>query len=310
MSRTGFSLTKALDKLGIHKPRFYEWKRRLNQPNHHNATIPKSTWLMPEEKTAIIEYFKKNPLNGCKRLSYMMTDEDIAYVSPSSVQRVLKEQGLIDQKDKSPSSLKGTGFKQPNNPHEHWHIDISYINAGGTFYYLYSILDGYSRFIVDWELKASMKEPDIEMLIQKAIEKTGTSKTRVISDNGPQFKAKDFKSFIKLSGMEHVFTSPYYPQSNGKIERWHKELKKSKIRPCSPSSFEEAKAMIGDFIEEYNYKRLHGAIGYVTPYDKLLNIDEQLQKERKTKHENIRTVREKYWEKSKSFPNEQNHLAS
>ena len=125
--------------------------------------------------------------------------------------------------------------------HEHWHIDVSYINISGTFYYLCSVLDGYSRFIVHWELRESMTEAEIEIMLQRAREKYPEAKPRIISDNGPQFLAKDFKEFIRIAGMTHVRTSPYYPQSNGKLERWHKSLKSECIRPGTPLSQEDAR---------------------------------------------------------------------
>jgi putative transposase len=115
--------------------------------------------------------------------------------------------------------------------HEHWHIDISYLNIKGTFYYLCSVLDGCRRYIVHHEIRKSMTESDVEMVMQMAKEKYPDARPRIKSDNRPQFIAKDFKEFIRLSGMTHVRTSPYYPQSNGKLERWHKTLKGECIRP-------------------------------------------------------------------------------
>jgi transposase InsO family protein len=117
----------------------------------------------------------------------------------------------------SKPSKKSAGFEQPLAAHQHWHIDVSYINISGTFYYLCSILDGYSRYIVNWDLRESMTEADIEIILERAKELHPEVKPRIISDNGPQFIAKDFKEFIWVSGMTHVRTSPYYAQSNGKI---------------------------------------------------------------------------------------------
>lgn len=158
---------------------------------------------------------------------------------------------------------------QPLAAHAHWHIDVSYLNLCSTFYYLCSILDGYSRSIVHWEIKEQMKEMDIELIVQRGRERYPQAQPRLISDNGPQFIAKDFKQFIRISGMDHVRTSPFYPQSNGKIERWHKSLKMEAIRPKTPLSLEQARRVVNDFVEHYNHVRLHSAIGYITPEDKL-----------------------------------------
>ncbi len=114
-----------------------------------------------------------------------------------------------------------------------------------------------------------MKEREVELVLQKAKEKYPTAKPRLISDNGPQFIARDFKQFGRISGMDHLRTSPYYPQSNGKIERWHGSLKAEAVRPKTPLSLEDARRVVGNFVEEYNTTRLHSAIGYVTPHDRL-----------------------------------------
>ena len=205
----------------------------------------------------------------------MMLDADIVAVSPSSVYRVLKAAGRIDPFSGKPSS-KGTGFQHPLKAHDHWHVDISYLNISGTFYYLASVLDGYSRSIVHFEIHESMTEPQIEILLQRAREKFPDAKPRVISDNGPQFIARDFKQFIRISGMTHVKTSPYYPQSNGKLERYHKTLKTECIRPQTPLSLDDARRIVDDYVKHYNTVRLHSAVGYVTPADKLAGREEEI----------------------------------
>jgi transposase InsO family protein len=165
-------------------------------------------------------------------------------------------------------------------PHQHWHTDISYLNICGTFYSLCSVLDGCSRATLHWEIRASMTEPEVERVLQKAKEQYPTATPRLISDNGPQFIARDFKQFVRLSGMDHVRTSPYYPQSNGKIERWHGSLKAEAVRPKTPLSLEDARRVVGNFVDEYNTTRLHSAIGYVTPHDRLEGRHTQIWEER------------------------------
>jgi len=197
-----------------------------------------------------------------------MMDADIVAASPATVYRVLAEAGRFERWNRTPSG-KGKGFQQPLSAHEHWHVDISYVNVCGTFYYLISVLDGASRYLVHWELRESMTEADVEITLQRAKETFPEATPRIITDNGPQFIAKDFKEFIRVSGMTHVRTSPYYPQSNGKIERWHQTLKSDCIRPHVPLSVEEARQLVERFVDEYNHARLHSSIGYITPADKL-----------------------------------------
>lgn len=220
----------------------------------------------------------------------MMLDADVVAVSPSTVYRVLRRAGLLDRWNRKPSS-KGKGFKQPLKPHKHWHIDIAYINVSGTFYYLCSVLDGYSRAIVHWEIRESMCEADVEIVLQRARERYPDARPRVISDNGPQFIARDFKVFIRIAGMTHVRTAPYYPQSNGKLERYHKTLKTEVIRPKAPGSLEEARRVVGEFVEHYNNVRLHSAIGYITPNDMLAGRQQEIWNGRDQKLEAARESR-------------------
>ena len=222
----------------------------------------------------------------------MMLDADIVAVSPSSVYRVLRDAGLMDRRNTKPS-LKGKGFQQPLRPHEHWHVDVSYINVAGTFLYLCSLLDGCSRYIVHWEIREQMTEADIETIIQRARERHPDARPRIISDNGPQFIAKDFKEFIRICGMTHVRTSPYYPQSNGKIERWHRSLKSECVRPGTPLSLDDARRLVEGYVRRYNEVRLHSAIGYVTPATKLAGNEATVFAERDRKLEAARERREK-----------------
>ncbi len=278
--------------LGISSSKFYDWKNRYGKVNEHNAWIPRDHWLEESEKQAILDFESRFPLEGYRRLTFMMLDADVVAASPSSVYRVLKKAGRIDAFNGAPSR-KGTGFCQPLVPHQHWHVDISYINISGTFYYLASLLDGASRSIVHWEIHQSMTEPQIERLLQKAREIFPDAKPRIISDNGPQFIARDFKQFIKICGMTHVRTSPYYPQSNGKLERYHKTLKTECIRPGTPLSLDDARRLVGNYVHHYNNIRLHSAIGYVTPADKLAGRDKEIFQQRDTKLAQAREQRRK-----------------
>jgi putative transposase len=289
--KTGFGAGRFIDWLGIRASKFYDWRDRYGKVNEHNGWVPRDFWLEQWEKQAIVDFHLKNPLEGYRRLTFMMLDQDVVAVSPSSVWRVLGQAGLLS-KWKGNVSKKGTGFEQPLQAHGHWHIDISYINISGTFYYLCSVLDGYSRFIVHWGLREAMTEPDIEIILERAKEQYPNARPRIISDNGPQFMARDFKEFIRISGMTHVRTSPCYPQSNGKLERWHKSLKSECIRPGTPLSPEDARRLIQYYVEHYNQVRLHSAIGFVTPADMLAGRQAAIHAARDRKLEAARAQRQ------------------
>jgi len=278
--------------LGLSPGKFYAWKKRYGKVNEHNGWVPRDHWLLDWEKEAIAAFYSQHPLAGCRRLAFMMLDADVVAVSPSSVWRTLRARGLRQPWNRK-ASKKGTGFLQPLKPHEHWHIDVSYLNICGTFYYLCSVLDGFSRAIAHWEIRESMTEAEVEVILLRAREKYPEAAPRVISDNGPQFLARDFKEFIRINGMTHVKTAPYYPQSNGKIERWHQSLKTECIRPKTPLDLDDATRLVSDYVNEYNTVRLHSAIGYVTPQDMLDGRQKEIHDARDQKLEAAREERRK-----------------
>lgn len=289
-NKTEIPLKCFISWLSVARSKFYSWTERYGKVNEHNAPIPRDFWLESWERDAIVKFALDNPLEGYRRLTFMMLDQDIVAISPTSTWRVLSKAGLL-QKWNPKKSLKGTGFVQPLKPHEHWHVDVSYINICGTFYYLCSLLDGCSRYIVHWEIREHMTETDVEIILQRAKEKFPDAHPRIISDNGPQFIARDFKEFIRISGMTHVKTSPFYPQSNGKLERFHGTIKEECIRPGVPLSLDDARRMVQEYITHYNETRLHSAIGYVAPLDKLEGRDIEIFKERDRKLEAARESR-------------------
>jgi transposase InsO family protein len=277
--------------LAVGMSKFHSWKARYGKVNEHNGQIPRDYWLEAWERIAILDYHDRHPLEGYRRLTFMMLDDDVVAVSPSTTYRVLKAAGRLDR-HRWPPSKKGTGFVQPDGPHRHWHTDISYVNLGGTFYFLITVLDGYSRYVVHWEIRQSSKEIDVEMVLQRALEKCPDAKPRVVSDNGPQFVANDFKSFIRLQGLTHVRTAPYYPQSNGKLERWHASVKNECVRPSCPETIEVARHKVAQYVQHYNHVRLHSAIGYVTPADQLNGLSAEIHAERDRKLEEARIRRQ------------------
>ena len=288
--RTELPAKTLVNWIGIGGSKFHNWKDRYGKLNEHNAWVPRDWWLEEWEKQAILDFQRAFPLEGYRRMTFMMLDRDVVAASPTSVYRVLKAGGRIGPFAGKPSQ-KGKGFTQPLQPHEHWHIDVTHINIHGTFYSLCSIIDGYSRFIVHWEIRERMTEREVEIIVQRGREKFPGAHPRMISDNGPQFIAKDFKEFIRLCGMTHVKTSFYYPQSNGKKERWYQTLKRECIRPGTPLSLEDARRIVALYVEHYNHVRLHSALGYITPADKLAGREKEIFPARDRKLEEARARR-------------------
>lgn len=231
LQRSEVTLKKLLRMIGINKSKYFHWKRRMGKENQPNFNLPKSNWLLAWEREAVISYAKSHYAeknyylrDGYRRLTYRMLDENIAAMSPSSVYHILKAEGLLNKWNTQKTNKKGNGFQQPTHRHEHWHIDIKYINFRGSFLFLISVLDGYSRYIVHHEVRTHMAEYDVQLTLLRAKEKFPDAAPRIISDNGGQFIARDFNQFIHFLELDHIRTSVAYPQSNGKIEVFHKSI--------------------------------------------------------------------------------------
>lgn len=272
-----------ISRIGIPMSKYYEWRKRYNQSNNHNGNSPRYWWILDGEKEAIVDYCRQRVNEGYRRLTYIMIDEDIAAVSPSSVYRILKDKGLLQDWNKGKASSKGNGFIQPKAPHDHWHMDIAYVNVMGSFMFLISVLDGYSRMILHHELRTTMTEYDVQITLQRALEKYPGVYPRLISDNGKQFIAKNFREYLRECGLKQVRTSVYYPQSNGKIERFHGTIKSEAIRKQSYLSIEDARRQIDQYVQYYNEERLHSALYYLTPKEVIEGKMDQRLAERQQK---------------------------
>ena len=230
--RTEISAQQLLGWASIPVPTFTGWRKNYGRAYEHNGWIPRDNWLTDDEKQAIIKFHYEHPLEGYRRLTWMMMDANVVACSPGTVYNVLRQADVLRPRGRE--SRKGKGFVQPLTAHEHWHIDVAYINIAGTFVFMATVIDGFSRLVVAWDIAPQMGEKEIEILLQQGRERFPGARPRIISDNGPQFIANDFKHFVKISGMTHVRTSPFYPQSNGKIERYHRTIKSQCIRPSTP----------------------------------------------------------------------------
>ena len=209
VEKTGASSGRMIGWLETSPSKYYDRRQRYGEENRHNAPVPRRYWLAGLEKDAIPAYHAGHQEEGYRRLTYMMLDADVVAVSPSSVYRVLKLANVLRKWGKT-ETKKGQGFHQPQAAHQHWNIDIAYINICGTFYYLCTLLDGYSRYVVHWEIRVSMKEANVEVILPRAcaraLARFPQARPRIISDNGPQFIAKSFKEYIRICGMTHVRT--------------------------------------------------------------------------------------------------------
>ena len=292
--QTGLPVRQLLAWADLSPGKFYDWQKRIDYPNRHNGFIPKVHWLLPWEKVAIIDYARTHELEGYRRLTYAMIDADVVYASPSSVYRVLRDAGLL-AKFIAVENRKGTGYVQPTAPHQEWHTDLTYVNVCGTFMFLITILDGFSRYIVHHDLRVNMERWDVIWIVQQAHEKFPEVKPRVISDRGGPYLAREFKEFLRQAGLKQTLISARYPESNGKMERFYKTIKGECIRRSSFLSISDARRIIAEFIALYNDKRLHSALDYIAPLNVLNGKREEIKKMRYEKLALARAKRSEYY---------------
>lgn len=269
--RAGFPLERSLLQIGLARSTYYDWKRDGGKQERPPATTPKGHQITPQERAAMEDFARTHPEEGYRRLSAMMIDAGVAAVRPSTVYLILQEAGLIGRWKQPGGTPHKKGFTQPERPHEQWHSDIAYLNILGTQYFLISVLDGFSRAILYHDVRTNMETRDVEIVIQHALDQlpAGVPPPRIISDNGSQYISYQFKAFLRDTGCAHSRARVRHPQSNGKIERFHKTIKGECTRRTSFTDLDDARQVIRNYVEHYNTKRLHSAINLLTPADAL-----------------------------------------
>jgi transposase InsO family protein len=229
--------------------------------------------LKPGEEAKILATARASPELSCRQLALQMVDDERWYVSESTVFRILKREGLIKPAEVIGFKAGKEYHRKTERPNELWATDCSHIKVfDWGWYYLVTVMDDYSRFILAWELKADMAAGSLIDVVQKAVDVTGMTdipvedRTVLLSDNGAGYLSRQFGEYLRLVGVRHIVASPYHPQTNGKIERYHRSLKGeiNQLPYDMPSELEKA---IADFIDYYNYRRYHEGLGDITPYD-------------------------------------------
>ena len=276
LSDSGLPRRKALEHLGFPKSTYYRWLRRQAegrlQDNKGGSSIPWNK-LRPEEEVTILSRARVSPELSCRQLALQLTDSDGWYVSESTVFRILKREGLIKPAEVIGFKAGKEYHRKTKRPNELWATDCSHIKVfDWGWYYLVTVMDDYSRFILAWELKSNMAAGSLIDVAQKAVDATGMTnipmedRTVLLSDNGAGYVSRQFGEYLRLVGVRHIVASPYHPQTNGKIERYHRSLKGeiNQLPYDMPSDLEKA---IATFINYYNYRRYHEGLGDVTPYD-------------------------------------------
>jgi len=276
VAKSGLPRRRALTQLGLPKSTYYRWLRRQAegrlQDRKGGSPIPWNR-LRPEEEAKVLAQARASPELSARQLALKIVDGEGLYVSESTVFRILKREGLI-----KPAEV--VGFKagkeyqrKTQRPNELWATDCAHFKiVDWGWYYLVTVMDDYSRFILAWELKSDMAAGSLIDVVQQAVDLTGMSdvpvedRTVLLSDNGPGYLSRQFGEYLRLVRIRHILASPCHPQTNGKIERYHRTIKGDiNLIPYEmPGELTEA---IKAFIEYYNYRRYHEGLGDVTPYD-------------------------------------------
>ena len=288
--RTGWSLARILKRLGLRRTRYHEWRRRVEGARLQDFAPVGVAYaaVLPEEKEAVLAYALEHPKEGYRRLAWQMVDEDVAHVSPSSVYRILSDADLLYRWKRSRRS--GEAPPKPTRPNERWHTDLMYLRIGDAWYLLVTVLDAYSRYVVHWELLTSMRAADVRRVIQQALEKTG-AKPQIVSDNGSQFTAAEFKQLVRMFELEHIRIRTYHPESNGVLERFHRSTREE-LAEEDLGHLGRARERIGRWVEHYNEERLHAGIDYLPPAEYYRGDPPVRLEERKKKLAQARANRE------------------
>lgn len=289
--RSDVALNWVIGHLGLPRNTYYRWRHLEARGDLEDAhTRPNNPdAILPWEIDATVEYALENPKEGYMRLAYMMMDDDVVYISPSSVYRILSERDLLSRFKKSTKSSGKYTFK-PEAPHQQWHTDIMYLWVNGRWYFFIGFIDAYSRYIVHWELLEIASSKDVKAALQSALKKYPGMKPRIVTDNGTQFKSKDFRALLKEFSLKDIKTRIKHPESNGVIERFHRSLREEGLLEKQLNDKYKAFEAIENWVDYYNNQRLHSSLKYLRPADYLHGRNTELLEKR---HEKLKEASEK-----------------
>jgi len=275
----GVPVVEALAKLELSASTYYRWRRRLRMGGrealHDRKPCRERNWnqLLPMERAQILEAALRHPERSSREISSHIADTGGFMVSESTVYRLLKQAGWIKPKDTRRFPASSEYRVKTKRPNQMWQTDATYLlvkNWG--WYYLISILDDYSRKILAWRLQGAMDANAFSEVVELACEATGMDevlvegRAKLLSDNGAALISRPFGEYLQARGIGHIFASPFHPQTNGKIERYHRSCKQQ-VNLFTWESPAELGQEIGRFIAFYNGQRYHEALGNVTPDD-------------------------------------------
>ena len=304
VEQSHIGVRSTLAKLGIPKTTFYRWYDRylaFGEAGLEDRTSnPGRVWnRIPEDvRDQIVALALDEPELSPRELAVRFTDTKGYFVSEASVYRLLKAHDLITSPAYVVIKAADAFHDQTTAPNQLWQTDFTYLKViGWGWFYLSTILDDYSRYIIAWKLCTTMKAEDVTDTLECALQASGCNraraahKPRLLSDNGSSYISGDLAAWLESQGMEHVRGAPYHPQTQGKIERWHQTLK-NRILLENYYLPGELKQRIGLFVEHYNNRRYHESLNNVTPADAYFGRDTAIiERRRKIKKRTLQTRR-------------------
>jgi len=276
IAASSLSKSRALAELGVPRRTYYNWLGQEESDSKASGVgRNRVVWnrLRVEEEKVVIAQARASPELSPRQLAFKLVDEYGCWVSESTVYRVLRREGLIKRVEVKGFVAGKEYHRKTTRPNEMWATDCCYLKVvDWGYYYLVSVMDDFSRYILAWELKTDMTANSLIEVVQKAVDTTGMSevpfidRTSLLSDNGAGYVSRAFGDYLRLMDIKHILASPFHPQTNGKVERYQRTLKGevNRLPYEMPSELREA---IESFVEYYNHQRYHEALGNITPAD-------------------------------------------
>lgn len=277
VTRSELGVKRTLQEYGISRSSFYKWYQSYLEQGYDGLLPAKRTsnrqWnSIPEsQKDLVTELALEHTELSSRELAFKITDEQNIYISESSVYRILKQRGLIPAPNHVLLEAADEFKNKTQFVHQMWQTDFTYFKIiGWGWYYLSTVLDDYSRYIIHWELCDSMKSKDVIRTVNTAIEKARLKtkqKPKLLSDNGPCYVSNDLKTYLKEElNMKQVHGKPMHPQTQGKIERYHRTMK-NVVKLNHFYHPEELIDALKNFVTNYNNSRYHESLNNLTPAD-------------------------------------------
>lgn len=275
---------------------YYAWRDRakIDRLTDTPPQAPRTAQLLPEEREAIVTYAQTHPTLGYRRLAWAMVDAAVAAASPSAVYDVLREAGTCYR----PPREDGTLRRPPatTRPDQRWHLDVLYLWVFGRWYFLVTVIDAASRYVVTWDLCWSLTDDAMALVLRQALDRTPGATPEIVTDSGPEFTGRDFLLACKAESLQHIRTRVYHPQSNGTLERSHRTFRTEGWAGQQPEDYPAALALITEWVQTSNTVRLHSALQYLTPGDYYRGDPAHRLTTRRTQLQQARLRRRETWE--------------